>query len=275
MGQVLQQIGCPYAIHGNRIDIPYPTHLKESKGANIRVALKGCSFCDVSVDKGFYGELPIEAVVSQIRALPPGPDGRRIPFELINENPIPGLPGLLNAVRVEGLELSQINLILRSDWFLRGEKRLREALRLAGDMKIFILLASMGFEPFDDDLLFNLNKGLDVKTNLAAIRLMRLLKEDYPDVWGYSTGEGAVHGFIHPTPWDTEETSAHNKKIINAYALPYDILPKHSTPLIIHHASCLGDWIRGIEQKEGLCFERYGSIIGWWPEAILNTPSNP
>ncbi len=48
------------------------------------------------------------------------------------------------------------------------------------------------------------------------------------------------------------------------YGLPNDILPPHSTPLIIHHASGLGDWIREIEQREGLCFKRYGSIIGWW-----------
>jgi len=51
---------------------------------------------------------------------------------------------------------------------------------------------------------------------------------------------------------------------MSIYGLPNDILPPHSTPLIIHHASGLGDWIREIEQREGLWFKRFGSIIGWW-----------
>jgi hypothetical protein len=29
-----------------------------------------------------------------------------------------------------------------------------------------------------------------------------------------------------------------------------DILPEYSTPLIIHHASYLGDWIRQIESRQ-------------------------
>jgi len=37
-------------------------------------------------------------------------------------------------------------------------------------------------------------------------------------------------------------------------------------PLIIHHASGLGNWIREIETREGVQFKRYGSIIGWWHE---------
>jgi hypothetical protein len=83
---------------------------------------------------------------------------------------------------------------------------------------------------------------------------------------GYSSREGANHGFIHPTPWDTRETSANIQKNISLYGLQNDILPPHSTPLIIQHASGLGDWIREIEQREGLWFKRYGSIIGWWDE---------
>jgi hypothetical protein len=73
-----------------------------------------------------------------------------------------------------------------------------------------------------------------------------------------------IVGFIHPTPWDTSQTSAQIKKNIYLYGLQNDILPPHSTPLIIHHASGLGDWIREIERREGVWFKRYGSIIGWW-----------
>ena len=90
------------------------------------------------------------------------------------------------------------------------------------------------------------------------------MKTEFPDHWRYSREEGAVHGFIHPTPWDTKETEANNQKVINLYGLPLDILPERSIPLIIHHASALGDWIRDVETKEGIQFKREGTIIGWW-----------
>jgi len=210
--------------------------------------------------------LDIETVVEQISCLPKTEEGRKIPFELINENPIPGLPRLLMQVRDRNIKLSQINLILRADWFLRGEQNLRKTLVLAKSLGVRILLASVGFESFDDRILLNLNKGLNVETNLQAIHLMRQLKEEFPQVWGYSRGEGANHGFIHPTPWDTGETSANIQRVLSLYTLPPDILPEHSIPLIVHHASGLGDWIREVERKEGVQFKRYGSIIGWWQE---------
>jgi hypothetical protein len=167
-------------------------------------------------------------------------------------------------VHARGLLLSQVNLTLRADWFLLGEFFLREALGLAKRMKIRILLASMGFESFDDGILANLNKGLDVETNLRAIRLMRRIKEEFPDQWGYERSEGSVHGFIHPTPWDTSDTERNNKQMISLYALEKDILPDHSVPLIIHHASALGDWIREVERTEAIEFKREASIIAWW-----------
>jgi hypothetical protein len=226
--------------------------------------LKGCSFCDVAVDKGFYGALDMETVVSQIHCLPELTDGRKIPFELINENPLPGLPRLLNEIKGRGIRPSQINLILRADWFVTGEKYLRQALGLARNTGVYILLSSVGFESFDDGILRNLNKGLNVDANLSAVRLMRRLKEDFPKELGYARADGAIHGFIHPTPWDTQVISANTQKTFGAYALPADILPAHSTPLIIHHASGLGDWIREIERREQVQFKRYGSVIGWW-----------
>ncbi|RLB20346.1 MAG: hypothetical protein DRG76_11240, partial [Deltaproteobacteria bacterium] len=35
-------------------------------------------------------------------------------------------------------------------------------------------------------------------------------------------------------------------------------------PLIIHHASAFGDWIRKVEQAQNRRFTRLGSIIEWW-----------
>ncbi len=264
MGQVLQHIGCPHAARTRKTAIDYPAAISGRKSQPIKLSLSGCSFCDVAVDKGFCGSLAMETVLSQINCLPQAPDGRKIPFELINENPLPNLPEMLREVAARGDKLSRINLTLRADYFITGVKYLREALRLADELGIYILLSSIGFESFEDTILRNLNKGLTVEKNLQAIRLLRQLKYEFPDQMGYTSKEGAIHGFIHPTPWDTKEITDSIQKNMSIYGLPNDILPPHSTPLIIHHASALGEWIREIEHREGLRFKRYGSIIGWW-----------
>ncbi len=263
-GQVLQQIGCPHASHARTIEIDYPVALHRNEKDKVALSLKGCSFCDVAMDKGFHGALSLDAVLEQIQRLPEREDGRKIPFELINENATPGLPALLAAVRAKGIRLSQVHLTLRADWFVLGEKFLREALALAGDMDVRILLGSMGFESFDDRILSNLHKGLDAETNLRAVRLMREIKSEFPRHWAYSRQEGAMHGFIHPTPWDTTETESNNRRTISLYGLSNDILPDRSIPLIIHHASALGDWAREIERRENIRFKREGSTISWW-----------
>jgi hypothetical protein len=263
-GQVLQQIGCPYAIRKRRTLIDYPVSLAKENHAPVKLSIHGCSFCDVAADKGFYGELGIQTVIDQIQGLPELSDGTKIPFELINENPLNGLPKLLEKIRDAGIRSSQINLTLRADWLLQGEGNLLKALSLADSMGVKILIASIGFESFDDTILRNLNKGLTAETNLKAISLIRKLKKEYPDCLMYSREDGAIHGFIHPTPWDDKETSYNSKRLISMYGLTYDILPYNSTPLIIHHASSLGRWIRQIERMEKVEFKRYGNIIGWW-----------
>lgn len=265
-GQVLQHIGCPHAARITETEIDYPVAVSAGLKQNVKLRLKGCSFCDVAADKGFYGKLDMETVINQIRCLPQAADSRKMPFELINESPLADLPDLLSAVKTRGLKISQVNLTLRADWLILGIQYLKEALRLAGKLGIYVLLSSIGFESFDDSILRNLNKGLSVEKNLQAIRLIRQLKEQFPDQMGYSRNEGANHGFIHPTAWDTKETSARMQETIYLHGLQNDILPAHSTPLVIHHASGLGNWIREIERREGLCFKRYGSIIGWWEE---------
>lgn len=263
-GQVLQQIGCPYAAKGKWIEIDYPVSLCQGYDRKIRLFSKGCSFCDVAVDKGFCGLMDMETVLAQIQCLPNGDDNRKIPFELINENGCAGLYDVLAEASRRGIMLSQVNLTVRADWFVKSEDKLRQALRLAGSMDMVIHLGSMGFESFDNTILKNLNKGVTLDTNLRAIQLIRQLKEDYPQHWTYSRADGSIHGFIHPTPWDTEQTWKNIQTVFTDYALPLDIIPDHSIPLIIHHASPLGDWIRQIEQREARIFKRLGTIIEWW-----------
>ena len=264
--QILQQIGCPHASRIRQLEIDYPSAVSLPAKEKIAVPVRGCSFCDVAADKGFCGNLDDDVVLSQIRWLPENADGGKIPFELINENPLPSLPRLLRRLRQENIPISQINLIMRADWFLAGKEHLKSALNIASEMNARILLASMGFEAFDDTLLRNFNKGYKLQTNIEAIKLMRQLKEMFPETWRYANREGGIHGYIHPTPWDTKETDANTQKVFAIYGLANDILPRHSTPLIIHHASSLGDWIRAVEDRVGIQYRRFGAIIGWWDD---------
>ncbi|MGD2187160.1 MAG: hypothetical protein PVI71_13605 [Desulfobacterales bacterium] len=263
-GQVLQHIGCPHASRISQMQIDYPVSIDKGQGQRIQLRLKGCSFCDVAVDKGFHGMLDMASVIAQIQCLPEAPDGRKIPFELINEYPLPLLSDLLKEVHSRRIGISQINLTLRADGLISGMQHLRAALDVAAKLGVYVLLSSIGFESFDDAILRNLNKGLSVEKNLQAIRLMRRLKEEFPHQIGYSNTEGAIHGFIHPTAWDTKETTAEIQKTIYLYGLQNDILPPQSTPLVIHHASALGDWVREIERRERIWFKRYATVIGWW-----------
>jgi hypothetical protein len=270
--QVLQQIGCQHAARPKKICIDYPWMLQKRGGLQkkgvkppfVTLYQQGCSFCDVAKDKGYLGGVREAALKEQLLCLPEDADGRKIPFELINESPLFKLSKIFKLSEELAIELSQINLTLRADYLIKGLKPLTAALEIAEKKNVRILLSSIGFESFDDTILKNLNKGLDRQTNLDAIKAIRKLKSRYPAHLGYLKQEGANHGFIHPTPWDNKEISHEINKTISMYQLSADILPNHSTPLIIHHASGLADWIRQIEVKENIQFQRVGTTIGWW-----------
>ncbi|MBT6751722.1 MAG: hypothetical protein HOA72_22650 [Desulfobacula sp.] len=276
--QVLQQIGCQHAAHQRKICIDYPWLLQKKgvlqkqgilqkqglKPPFVTLNQKGCSFCDVAKDKGYLGGVSDKALKQQLICLPEDIKGRKIAFELINESPLPKLSKIFKLAEESAIELSQINLTLRADYLIKGLKHLTKALEIATKKNVRILLSSIGFESFDDTILKNLNKGSDKKTNLDAIKAIRKLKSRYPAHLGYLKEEGANHGFIHPTPWDNKQISHEINKTISMYQLTLDILPSHSTPLIIHHASGLADWIREIEVRENIEFQRVGTTIGWW-----------
>ncbi|MCS7280738.1 MAG: hypothetical protein NZ583_03815 [Desulfobacterota bacterium] len=259
--QVLRSIGCPYALKTKSIRVDPPNFIPDI--GEIEIETSGCSFCDVAWDKGYKGTLKDEKVFEQIENLPEI-EGKKIPFELIDEYPLSFLPKLLAYVQSQKIRLMQINLVLRADDILKNCKLLERSLFEMGRLKVKLLLSSVGFESFSDRILKNLNKGITASENLAAIRIMRELKKNYPDVFFYARQEGANHGFIHPTPWDSEITRAEIQSAIGAYDLTKDILPHHSTPLIIHHGCALGEWLRKIEERHSFVFGRQTNIIEWW-----------
>ena len=266
MGQVLNTIGCAYACKPQTIILPPPTDLREKGVAEFEVRSEGCIFCDVSRDKGYHGALDRDRLMAQMEGLPEV-DGRKIPFELIDEYPIRSLGKLIEGAQRHEIKLTQINLVCRVDDINAHASDLVEILTLARSRDIRIMFSSIGFESFSDRLLQYFCKGISVEDIVKCVETLRHLKERYGNLL-YRRDEGANHGFIRPTPWDDSETMLEMDRNIFLHRFFEDILPEHSTPLIIHHASYLGDWIRQIESTTGVTFSRDGTWIEWWNPSL-------
>ncbi len=262
VAQVLHSIGCPYSGRTQTVVLPPPVDLKE-RVPELSVQSQGCIFCDVSKDKGFHGLVEKDRVIAQIKRLPES-DGKKIPFELIDEYPLGSLGRLIETVGDHRIRLSQINLVCRVDDINRHASELSEIVLKAKSLDVKIMFASIGFESFSDRLLRYFCKGIRFEEVVKCVEILRRLKEQFGDYLLYRRDEGANHGFIRPTPWDDGETMQEVDRNIFLYRFFEDILPEHSTPLIIHHASYLGDWIRAIESKIGILFGREGTWIEWW-----------
>jgi len=269
MGQVLNAIGCPYASQLQKVILPPPINLRERGIPGLEVRSEGCIFCDVSRDKGYHGSVEPDRLITQVVGLPEA-DGRKIPFELIDEYPIRSFGKLLQGTERYKIKLSQINLVCRVDDINAHASDLTEILSLARRQDIKIMFASIGFESFSDRLLQYFCKGISVADIVKCVETLRRLKDSFGSHFLYRRDEGANHGFIRPTPWDDSETLQEMDRNIFLHRFFEDILPEHSTPLIIHHTSYLGDWIRQIESTTGITFSRGGTWIEWWnPSHIL------
>jgi len=263
LGQVLNAIGCPYASQLQKVILPPPINLRERGIPGLEVRSEGCIFCDVSRDKGYHGSVEPNRLITQVVGLPEA-DGRKIAFELIDEYPIRSFGKLLQDTEMYKIKLSQINLVCRVDDINAHASDLTEILSLARRQDIKIMFASIGFESFSDRLLQYFCKGISVADIVKCVETLRRLKDSFGSHFLYRRDEGANHGFIRPTPWDDSETLQEIDRNIFLHRFFEDILPEHSTPLIIHHASYLGDWIRQIESATRITFRRGGTWIEWW-----------
>ena len=267
LGQVLGAIGCLHAHKLQTVTLPPPIHLREKGVLELDVRSEGCIFCDVSRDKGYHGSVGPDRLMTQIAGLPEVA-GRKIPFELIDEYPIPSLSKLLEDAQRHRIWLSQVNLVCRVDHINARSSDLPEILSLARSQDTRIMFSSIGFESFSDRLLQYFCKGITVEDIVKCVETLRRLKDRFGSTFLYRRDEGANHGFIRPTPWDDGETMQETDRNIFLLRLFEDILPEHSTPLIIHHASYLGDWIRQIESTAGVTFSREGTWIEWWNPSL-------
>ena len=267
LGQVINLIGCPHATKHQTIALPPPIDLQEKGIPELSVESEGCIFCDVSRDKGYQGFVERDRLLAQIAGLPEI-DGRKIPFELIDEYPLRHLGKLLEDAEMQKIKISQINLVCRVDDINAHASDLTEILTLAQEQDVKIMFASIGFESFCDRLLQYFCKGITLTDIVKCVETLRRLKDRFGSNLLYRRDEGANHGFIRPTPWDDSETLQEIDRNIFLHRFFEDILPEHSTPLIIHHASYLGDWIRQIESVTGIRFTRDGTWIEWWSPSL-------
>lgn len=261
--QVLQAIGCQYANRQGTVALPPPSAL-EGRVEETSLVSRGCVFCDVARDKGFHGLVDDKVLAAQLHSLPNYDTERKVAFELIDEYPIRTLTHLFDLAEAEAVHLTQVNLVCRVDDINTHSNELEEALKAAEAKQIRIMFTSIGFESFSEKILAYFNKGVTVQDNLEAVKLLRDLKYRHKRTLLYRRDEGAFHGFIHPTPWDNDESMSQMEMNMYMHGLFEDIIPEQSVPLIIHHASCLGDWIRSLEEKTGVRFGRDGNWIEWW-----------
>ncbi len=140
LGQVLNAVGCPYASKLQTVTLPPPTNLREKGVPELEVQSEGCIFCDVSRDKGYHGLVERDKVITQIAGLPED-DGRKIPFELIDEYPIRSLGKLLEETRRHGIKLWQINLVCRVDDINAHASELVDILSVAQRLDVKIMFA--------------------------------------------------------------------------------------------------------------------------------------
>jgi len=267
LGQVLNTIGCPYSEKFQTVTLPPPINLQERGVLELEVRSEGCIFCDVSWDKGYHGPVERNKVMTQIAGLPEI-NGRKIPFELIDEYPIRFLGRLLEDTEKHEIKLSQINLVCRVDDINAHAFALADIVSLARRQDVKIMFASIGFESFSNRLLQYFCKGIILDDIVKCVETLRRLKDRFDSHFLYRRDEGANHGFIRPTPWDDSETLQEMDRNIFLHRFFEDILPEHSTPLIIHHASYLANWIREIESRTGITFGRAGTWIEWWNPSL-------
>ena len=177
--------------------------------------------------------------MTQIAGLPEV-DGRKIPFELIDEYPIRSLGKLL-----EDTERQKINA-LADQFGLPGRRHqshaseLAEIHSLARRQDVKIMFASIGFESFSDRLLHYFCKGITVADIVRCVETLRRLKDKFGSHFLYRRDEGANHGFIRPTPWDDGETMQEMDRNIFLHRLFEDILPESQHPA--YHPPCIVPW---------------------------------
>lgn len=266
MGVVLAQWGCPYASKRNIIEINPPNGL-ESIGKTA-IDVQGCTFCGYAAEIPKAHTLPLEHILAQVSAVPMI-EGKSS-FFLIHQYPLSVLGKIIEKSSVS---IGEIAITLRPDHLVRNSAVVEETIQEAYRKGIEIKVYCVGFESFLPKILTFLNKGVTVEQNFEAISLLFKLAEKYPKNFNVKSG---AHGWIFPTPWHSEEDMRSELKVVKSNGWVKNLFDDNviDRELVISHTDYLADWIRSIEDKIGIRFQRNElGLIEWYTEAAQKWPS--
>lgn len=147
------------------------THIEDMK--------KGCSFCEISSDRGytpFNKREKIESLMQQIKNME-SIYGKDIIFELLSEAPFTFLEELIEELEKEGVR-AKIALSSRIDHLLYNKQRMENIAKKLN--KVILVFGLFGLENFSDKELMIYNKGITAKQNIEGMEYINTLLKRYP-----------------------------------------------------------------------------------------------
>lgn len=175
----------------------------------------GCAFCLRPAGDGSWQNDAITLARRQLRALADThpPCSGRLLVRALGAPIVANLESFAEAIRELRLPDSDFLLDARSDTLLAVRPRLERALKKLEDTRHRLVLALIGIESFVDRELDILNKGVDWRTNLAAVRALFELEHEYPAHFSFREHGGL--SLLLFTPWTRPQDLALNLSIVH------------------------------------------------------------
>ncbi len=179
----------------------------------------GCSFCVFQLQEytSFGVSKTTDLLVEQARHL--SETHNTSAFSIQTENPFPFLNAFIQEVLDRGIPLDFVSIRSRPDTLLRQKTALLNALERARENDFHLSIEEVGFETFVQKELTLFNKGIELRTNLEALRLLREIKERYNANVSVHVG----HGMILFHPWTTLKSLMQNLQVMAEYP---DVFPR-------------------------------------------------
>lgn len=179
----------------------------------------GCSFCvfQLQEHKSHGVSSTTDILVKQAQHL--SETHNTSAFSIQTENPFPSLNAFIQEVLDRGIPLDFVSVRSRPDTLLRKKTVLINALEQARERDFHFSIEEVGFESFVEEELGLFNKGIELTTNLQALKLLREIKEEYKTNVSVHVG----HGMILFHPWTTLDSLSENLRVMAEYA---DVFPR-------------------------------------------------
>lgn len=189
---IIAEFGCPYrrSVEQNPFfkDVKFffdfdlskcDEEVKKIIETHIEDVKKGCSFCEISSDRGytpFNKKEKVESLMQQIKNME-SIYGEDIIFELLSEAPLTFLEELVEELEREEIK-AKIALSSRIDHLLYNKQRMENIAKKLN--KVVLIFGLFGLENFSDKELMIYNKGITAKQNIEGMEYVNTLLKRYP-----------------------------------------------------------------------------------------------